>query len=69
MKRNMGVADRVIRIGLAAVVAALYFTHQLSATAGIVLGIIAAIFLVTGAVGVCPLYLPFGLSTRRRSAA
>jgi hypothetical protein len=69
MKRNMGVADRAIRIVLAAVVAVLYFTHQLSATAGIVLGIIGAIFLVTAIVGVCPLYLPFGLSTRKSKAA
>ncbi len=69
MKRNMGAADRVIRIVLAAAVAVLYFTHQLSAVAGIVLGIVGAIFLVTGIVGVCPLYMPFGLSTRKRKAA
>ncbi len=69
MKRNMGAADRVIRIVLAAVVAVLYFTHQLSPVAGIVLGIVGAIFLVTGIVGVCPLYMPFGLSTKRRKAA
>jgi len=69
MKRNMGIADRVIRIVLAAVVAALYFTHQLSMVAAIVLGILAVVFLVTGIVGVCPLYLPFGISTKRKSAA
>jgi len=69
MKRNMGIADRVIRIVLAAVVAVLYFAHQLSMVAAIILGILAVVFLVTGIVGVCPLYLPFGISTKRKSAA
>lgn len=69
MKRNMGIADRVIRIVLAAVVAVLYFAHQLSMVAAIILGILAVVFLATGIVGVCPLYLPFGLSTKRKSAA
>ena len=69
MKRNMGIADRVIRIVLAAVVAVMYFAHQLSAVAAIILGILAVVFLATGIVGVCPLYLPFGLSTKMKSAA
>jgi len=69
MKQNMGIIDRVVRIVLAAVVAALYFTHQLSTTAGVILGILAIVFVATSVVGVCPLYLPIGLSTRRRSAA
>lgn len=68
MKRNMGIADRVIRIVLAAVVAVLYFTHQLSAVAAIILGILAVVFLATGIVGVCPLYLLFGISTKRKIA-
>ena len=69
MKRNMGIADRVVRIALAAVVAVLYFTHQLPMVAAIILGILAVVFLVTGIVGVCPLYLLFGISTKRKSAA
>ena len=69
MKKNMGLADRIIRIVLAAAVAVLYFTHQLAGTAAIILGIVGAIFLVTGIVGFCPLYAPFRLSTRRRQSA
>jgi hypothetical protein len=69
MKRNMGIADRIIRVILAGVVAALYFTNQLSAVAAIILGILAVIFLVTSVVGVCPLYLLFGISTKKKSAA
>jgi glucose uptake protein GlcU len=64
MKRNMGIADRAIRIVLAVVVGVLYFSHQLTGTAAIVLGIVAAVFLATGIVGTCPLYLPLHLSTR-----
>lgn len=69
MKRNVGIADRVVRIAFAALVAVLYFTHQLSAVAAIILGILAVVFVVTGIVGVCPLYLPFGISTKKKSAA
>ena len=69
MKQNMGIIDRIVRIVLAAAVAALYFTHQLSATAGVVLGILAIVFVVTSVVGVCPLYLAIRLSTKRRPAA
>ncbi|HTO22989.1 MAG TPA: DUF2892 domain-containing protein [Spirochaetia bacterium] len=46
----------------------LFFTGQLSTAAAIVLGVLAVVFLVTSVVGVCPLYLPFGISTRRRPA-
>ena len=69
MKRNMGIADRIVRGIFAAVVAALYFTNQLSPVASIVLGILAVVFLVTAVVGFCPLYLLFGLSTRRKASA
>jgi hypothetical protein len=69
MKRNMGLADRIGRGVLAVVVAVLYFSHQLSPVAGIVLGILAIVFLATAVVGSCPLYLLFGISTKKRSAA
>ena len=51
MKRNMGIADRLGRGVLAVVVAVLYFTHQLSPVAGVVLGILAVVFLVTAVAG------------------
>jgi hypothetical protein len=67
MKKNMGAADRIIRLILAIVVAVLYFTNQISGTAAIVLGIFAIVFLLTSFVGFCPLYLPFKISTRKRA--
>lgn len=68
MKKNMGTVDRILRTGLAVVVGVLYLTGQISGTAAIVLGIVAVIFLLTSAVGTCPLYVPMGWSTRREAA-
>jgi Na+(H+)/acetate symporter ActP len=66
MKTNMGTVDRVVRILIAIIVAVLYFTHQISGTAAVILLIFAGIFIITGFVGTCPLYLPFGISTRKK---
>lgn len=63
MKKNMGTIDRGIRVALAALVAVLYVTHIISGTAAIVLGVIAVVFLLTSIVGVCPAYMPLGIST------
>jgi K+-transporting ATPase A subunit len=66
MKANMGSADKVIRILAAIIVGVLYFTGILSGTVSIILLVIAAIFIATSLIGVCPLYLPFGLSTLKK---
>jgi K+-transporting ATPase A subunit len=66
--KNMGIADRVIRIVLALVVVGLFFSGRIGGTIAIVLLVIAGLFLVTSLVGRCPGYLPFGISTRGRSA-
>jgi K+-transporting ATPase A subunit len=65
MKKNMGSADRLIRVFIALVVAVLYFTGIISGTVAIVLGVLAAVFILTSLVGTCPLYLPVGLSTKK----
>ncbi len=66
MKTNMGTADRLIRAVVVVAIAALYFTGKIGGTLAIVLGVVAVVFLLTSLVGVCPAYLPFGLSTCRR---
>lgn len=63
MKKNMGTADKIIRIVLAAIIATLYFTNVISGTLGIVLLVLGGVFLLTSLVSFCPLYAPFGLST------
>lgn len=67
MTRNMGSTEKTIRIALAVVVAVLYFTNAISGTLALVLGAFAVIFLITSFIGFCPLYLPFGLSTRKKT--
>lgn len=63
MKKNMGSADRIIRVIIGLVIATLYFMEIISGTLAIILGVVAAIFILTSLVSFCPLYLPFGLST------
>ena len=67
MKKNMGVADRIVRTLLAVLVAILYFTDQISGIAAIILGIFAVIFLLTSLASFCPLYTPFKLSTAKKA--
>lgn len=67
MKRNMGSIDKIIRILVAVIIAALYFTNQISGTLAIILGILAVVFAATSLIDFCPLYLPFGISTRKKS--
>ncbi len=66
MKKNMGTIDKVIRILVAVVFAVLYFTGVVTGTLGIVLLILGAVFVLTSVVSFCPVYLPFGLSTRKK---
>jgi len=65
MKPNMGVADKVVRILAAIVIAVLFLTHQISGIAAVLLLVFAGIFIFTSFLGFCPLYLPFGISTRK----
>jgi hypothetical protein len=67
MTKNMGTADRTIRLLVVIAIVALYVAHRISGTLAIILGIIAGAFLVTSLVGWCPAYLPFGLSTRGKA--
>jgi len=63
MKKNMGSADRVIRVIIAAIVGVLYFTGIISGTLGIVLLVLAGVFVLTSLITFCPLYAPFGISS------
>ncbi len=64
MKKNMGTIDKVIRILIAVVLVALYFMHVATGTLGIILLILAVILVLTSVISFCPLYWPFGISTR-----
>ena len=62
----MGGFDKAIRLVVAAVVAILYFTHTISGTMAIVLGIVAIIFALTSLINFCPLYVPLGINTCKK---
>lgn len=63
MKKNMGTADRIIRIILAAVVGFLYYNGTITGTLGIVLLALAGVFVLTSLISFCPLYTLVGLNT------
>lgn len=63
MRKNMGTADRVIRIGIAIIIAVLFFTEVITGSLGIILMVIAGILILSSLVAFCPLYYMFGLRT------
>ncbi|PKP21379.1 MAG: DUF2892 domain-containing protein [Bacteroidetes bacterium HGW-Bacteroidetes-20] len=63
MKKNMGAADRIIRVIIAAIVVILFFTNMISGALGIVLLVLAAVLLLTSLISFCPLYTLCGLSS------
>jgi hypothetical protein len=65
MTKNMGAADRIIRTILALFVIILLITGKISGALAVILGIVAAAFLLTSAIGWCPLYLPLKISTKK----
>ena len=67
MKKNMGSADRISRIIFAIIIGILYFTKAIEGTAALILGALAVVFLLTSFISFCPLYMPFGLSTRKKN--
>ncbi len=58
MKQNVGGIDRVLRIVIGLLLVALAATGTIGAW-----GYIGVVPILTGAIGWCPAYLPFGLST------
>ncbi|MGE0567386.1 MAG: DUF2892 domain-containing protein [Bacteroidia bacterium] len=63
MKANMGTTDKIIRIVLALVFSALYFTGTVTGVLSYILLGLGAIFILTSVISFCPLYTLFGLST------
>lgn len=65
MKKNMGNLDKVIRVLVAILILVLYLTNEISGTTSIILLILAGVFILTSFISFCPLYLPFGISTKQ----
>jgi len=69
MKLNMGSADRIIRAIIAITLGVLYYYQVgfMTGMLGIVLLVVAGVFLLTSLVSFCPLYPIFGLNTKGKS--
>jgi Protein of unknown function (DUF2892) len=63
MKKNLGNTDRIIRLVLAGVFSLLWFQNIVTGTWGIVLLVLAAVFVLTSLISFCPLYAIFGVSS------
>lgn len=66
MKANMGSTDRIIRLTIAVVLGILYFTNMITGTLGIILLVVAIIFLATSFISFCPAYSILGLRTCKK---
>ena len=66
MKKNMGTTDKAVRIIIAILIGVLYYTGTIPGTLGIVLLILAVVFLLTSLVNFCPLYVVFGINTCKK---
>ena len=68
MKKNMGSTDKIIRVVIAIIFGVLYYTDTIPGTWGLVLAILAIVFLLTSLVSFCPLYTIFGIKTNKKSS-
>jgi hypothetical protein len=56
----------VIRILVAVVFVVLFFTKVITGTLGIILLVLAAVFVLTSLISFCPIYWPLGISTAKK---
>jgi len=64
--KNMGKADKIVRVLIAILFTFLFLNQVVTGLLGIVLVFLAGVFLLTSIVGTCPLYLPFKLNTNHK---
>ena len=66
MKLNESNVDRIVRVAAGVVLLYLGFGGMLNGATAIVSDVLGAVLLVTGAVGFCPIYAMFKLSTIKK---
>lgn len=62
---NEGTMDRGVRIVAGVVLLGLGWSGVVEGTVGTVFKFLGFVPLATGLIGICPAYLPFGISTRK----
>lgn len=63
MRTNMGSADRMVRLLAAVLLTVLYLTKVITGTPGLIILVVAGVFLLTSLVRFCPLYTLLGVNT------
>ena len=66
MNKNMGKIDILLRLIAAVVIVVLLVTKVFTGPLSLFLGILMAVFLITSAIGFCPLYVPLKITTRKK---
>jgi hypothetical protein len=67
MKKNIGTLDKGIRLAIALIIVILDINDVITGTLGDILLIVAILLVITTFVGTCPLYLPFGWNSNKRT--
>ena len=66
MKKNIGSIDRWVRLIIAALILILFITKVISGTLGIILLVVAGVFVVTSLLNFCPIWMALGISTGKK---
>ena len=64
--KNIGKADKIVRVLIAVLFTVLFLNQVITGVMGVILVILAGVFLLTSIVGTCPLYLPFKINTNHK---
>ena len=62
----MGSTDKIIRVIIALIIGFLYYNGNISGVLGIVLLVLAIVFVLTSLISFCPLYTLFGINTCKK---
>jgi len=67
MVKNMSKTDGTVRVVLAVIIALLGYFEVITGVWLVVSAAVALIFLATGFINFCPLYMALGIKTRKKS--
>lgn len=64
--KNIGKSDKIVRVLIAVLFTILFLNQVVTGVMGVILVILAGVFLLTSVIGTCPLYLPFKINTNHK---
>ena len=69
MTKNMGKIDKIIRLIMAALFIGLFMGNIVTGVFGVILLVLASVFIATSWISFCPLYTVFGANTCSKKEA